>query len=142
MVWPTARLAKEAELLWDETCRACDWLADNGCHDAPVRPAKTRDTDESLRQYQAVRQYLHAKTNRKPGRAVPLTPEDEAILRALAQDHPTTMSQETLAELTKVSVKTVGKRLAYLTECKLVHRPRGPHGGSGLTPAGLKMVGR
>jgi hypothetical protein len=32
-----------AELLWDETCRACDWLHDNSYRDAPVRPPKPVD---------------------------------------------------------------------------------------------------
>jgi hypothetical protein len=57
----TKELARSAELLWDETCRACEWLADRGYHDAPIRPPKTMDPDESLRQYRLVQQYLRSK---------------------------------------------------------------------------------
>ena len=59
--WSAEELASKAGGLWDETCRACDWLADNGYHDAPVRPAETSDPAESLRQYQLVRQYLRSQ---------------------------------------------------------------------------------
>ena len=58
---PEAALKTHAELLWDETCRACDWLADNGYLDAPLRPKKTDAPDESQQEYRAVQRYLRAK---------------------------------------------------------------------------------
>ncbi len=56
-----AKVQAAAILLWDETARACDWLADHGYHDAPTRRPRTADPDEAYSQYRVVEQYIELK---------------------------------------------------------------------------------
>jgi len=81
-----ADLAKHAELLWDETSRACDWLADHGYSDAPTRQAKTADADRAHSQYRTVEQYISLrmqahKGGDKPKRRGGKTPSPGIIRR-------------------------------------------------------------
>ncbi len=58
-----------------------------------------------------VREAAARKRRERPG--IALTAKDEAILRALAKDAPTTMTQEDLADVTRLSVRTVRARLKF-----------------------------
>jgi hypothetical protein len=96
---------------------------------------------DSLQAQRAKRRKAAAKP-RKPARAVSLTPEDEAILRALKQDDPTLMTQEAISGIVRKSVRTVATRLQYLRDKKLVDNPQGERKGNGITAAGLELLGR
>ena len=87
----------------------------------------------------AARKWLKAqKPPKRP--AIALKPEHEAILLALANSHPVTMTQEDLADVANCSVRTVGTLIAYLDKHKLTNHPLGDHSGSGITAAGLETV--
>jgi DNA-binding MarR family transcriptional regulator len=74
--------------------------------------------------------------------AIALTPEEKTILEALANEGSMTVTQESLAAQTRLSDKTVRKYLSSLRTHGLVHQPRGPKKGFGITPAGLAAIGR
>jgi hypothetical protein len=74
--------------------------------------------------------------------AITLTPEDRTILEALAAEHPMTVTQESLAAVTRLSEPTVSKRLKYLRANKLVDKPHGPRKGDVITDRGLALVPR
>ncbi|HZZ42451.1 MAG TPA: winged-helix domain-containing protein [Tepidisphaeraceae bacterium] len=73
-----------------------------------------------------------------------LHPHDVAILRALA-DAKTTLSQYQLVERvdvgsSKLSRKTISKRLRILRTAGLTDRPCGLRGGDAITERGMKML--
>ncbi|MGD0901234.1 MAG: helix-turn-helix domain-containing protein [Thermoguttaceae bacterium] len=72
---------------------------------------------------------------------VALTQEDKTILETLA-DEGMTLTQEDLANVTRLSERTVREHLKYLRKKKLVNRPRGPKKGEGITALGLSVIGR
>jgi DNA-binding MarR family transcriptional regulator len=72
----------------------------------------------------------------------PLTPEERTILEALADEYPTTVTQEDLTTPTHLSVKTIRKWLTALRERSFVNQPRGPKKGFAITPTGLTAIGR
>lgn len=78
---------------------------------------------------------------RKPS-AVALTPEEKTILATLANECPLTVTQEELAEQTRLSYRTVRKYLGDLRNRGFVNQPRGPKKGSCITPDGLAAIGR
>jgi hypothetical protein len=73
---------------------------------------------------------------------VALTPEAKTILECLAEEHPMTVTQESLANKTRLSVPTVHKNLDYLREKNLIHRPLGERKGDTITTTGLAIIGR
>jgi len=93
---------------------------------------------EKARKWLKTRKEPAQKGAKRP--AISLIPKDEAILRALAKDAPTTMTQEALADVTQLSVRTVGTRLTALRKSKLVWRPQGDKKGETITDAGLEIL--
>jgi DNA-binding transcriptional ArsR family regulator len=72
---------------------------------------------------------------------VALHPDDMKIMRCLA-DSDMTLTQEKIEEETSLSHSTVNKRLSYLREHDLVHRPRGDRGGETLTAQGEERLSK
>jgi hypothetical protein len=90
-----------------------------------------------------VRVWLRRCSENEPAPPVPaLTDEDTAILLALKNSHPTTITQENLADLTSFSERTVRTHVKYLREKSLIDQPRGPKSGYALTDAGLSVLPR
>ena len=73
---------------------------------------------------------------------ISLTPEGKTILEALADEHPMTVTQESLVLVTRLSDRTVRKHLSYLRDNKLVNKPHGPRKGDALTAKGLALIKR
>ena len=98
----------------------------------------------------AIDEFLHTQTsnaneesNSKPvaiaQSEIVLHPNDLLILNALAQS-PATMSQYALEATTRVTRRTLTKRLAFLRTHGLTERPHGPHGGETITPLGRERL--
>ena len=71
-----------------------------------------------------------------------LTPDDEKILRALADYLPVTVNMYALSDAVEISRAKVGRRLTYLRAHKLAARPHGERKGHTITDAGLLTIGR
>jgi hypothetical protein len=100
---------------------------------------------EELREFKAMLEaaWKHVRAlqrKRAKPQTISLIPNDEAILRALAKDAPTTMTQEALADVTHLSVRTVRNRLRFLRKKKLIRRPHGSKKGETITAAGLRLI--
>jgi len=91
---------------------------------------------ESIRE--RIRQRVHAdvESSKDARENLPaVTAEEMTILEALQEEHPMTVGQESLVGVTRLSDKCVRGYLKQLEEeSKLVHRPKGPRKGYGLTP--------
>jgi hypothetical protein len=111
------------------------------CERTGIQPSEFRALPEAERVVLLEKASQGGKP-RKAARAVSLTPEDEAILRALKKDHPTLMTQENLSELVRKSVRTISVRLQYLRGKTLVHNPQGNRKGVGITDVGLELLDR
>jgi DNA-binding Lrp family transcriptional regulator len=68
-----------------------------------------------------------------------LTPDDRAILQALA-DSETTRPQADIAAAAERDVKTVRERLKRLETAGLVSRPCGARSGFAITPSGMGLL--
>jgi hypothetical protein len=75
-----------------------------------------------------------------PAEAAALTPEQWAVLEALAERRPVTVMQEDLAAATRYSRHTVGECLRVLRDRGLAHRPNGERKGDAITEAGYRML--
>ena len=64
------------------------------------------------------------------------------ILEALKERHPARMTQVEIEGATRITRKTIGKRLNELRNMGLVERSKGERGGEGLTLLGLQLLGR
>ena len=107
----------------------------------PVNPVGIRSYCEDIRQHFGVANAAPLEPCQPRDAALPaLTPEDLTILEALGQEHPMTVTLESLADVTNLSGHTVQDHTKYLAGAKLVNRPRGPKKGIGLTEAGLAIL--
>jgi hypothetical protein len=70
----------------------------------------------------------------------PLDDEDEQILCALESDRRHLLTQETIEIRSRISRKTIGKRLTKLERAGLVQRPKGPRGGTTISPRGTELL--
>lgn len=69
--------------------------------------------------------------------------EEKTILDVLFQEHPMAVTQEDLAQATRLSDRTVRKCIKRLREeLGLTHRPLGPKKGESLTLKGLDFMRR
>jgi hypothetical protein len=93
---------------------------------------------EKARKWLMAREAAARKRRERPG--IALTAKDEAILRALAKDAPTTMTQEDLADVTRLSVRTVRARLKFMRGKKFVCRPLGSKKGETITDLGRQLI--
>lgn len=71
---------------------------------------------------------------------ISLTPEDKTILEAMVNENNMTIVQEDLAEVVRVSVRTIKTRLKILREKGLVHQPCGPKKGFTVTNRGKSLI--
>lgn len=93
---------------------------------------------EALRAGEAV--FIRLATAVNVAQAAPaLTPEDRAILDALAEAN-TTMQQADIAAAAERDVKTIRERLKRLAAAGLVSRPCGERSGFSVTAAGLGVL--
>jgi hypothetical protein len=69
-----------------------------------------------------------------------LDDEDEAILRALNKAWPRRQTQDQIAGQSRLSRKTVGKRMPKLFEVGLVEYPGGPKQGATITTKGKELL--
>lgn len=88
------QIEHESHVLWDETTRACDWLAHFGFSDAPSLPKETSDPHEAQRLFREVQRYLRGKIKtpkrnrrqatkaRKPRR---LTPRQAEVVQIVGE---------------------------------------------------------
>jgi hypothetical protein len=74
------------------------------------------------------------------GGNIALTRNDLKIFRALQRIYPATMQQYDLADATRLSRGTVGRRLEQLRAWGLVERPRGDRQGNTITMKGLGLL--
>ena len=73
---------------------------------------------------------------------ISLTPEGKTILETLADEHPMTVTQESLAEATRLSDRTIRNHLPYLRTKGLIDRPFGSRKGEAITAKGLDLIKR
>lgn len=119
------------------------WHADHDCTRLPTMPVLLSAMDTAMMILQVAEAAAGGEVAEN---AVALTPEDQAILEALRNSHPTTMTQEKLANGKNqggagVSDRLVRDRLRYLCKKKLTYQPFGPKKGYSLTDHGLKIIG-
>ena len=67
------------------------------------------------------------------------TADDRRILKALAASRGT-LVQVAIEEATRISRKTVGKRLRVMLRYNLLHYPHGARKGAAITPEGRELL--
>jgi hypothetical protein len=92
----------------------------------------------------AEQQGQSAADGQGPGhvKTLALDDEDERILRALGVVAPRLLTIEEIEEASRVSRKTISKRMGNLLQAGLVHRPNGPKRGATITSDGKAMLTR
>lgn len=73
---------------------------------------------------------------------VPITPEDETILMALANSHPTAKQAADVEAETGIPHKKMGERVEYLLKHRLIERPFGERSGLVIKDFGFRHISK
>jgi DNA-binding MarR family transcriptional regulator len=146
--WLTACYPKlDPSPLFDISKAVEAWYQDHNANRISPQPVLLSKLDDAANVLRAVRDGIQLKSiyvpeAEKPAGDVSLTPEGMTILETLARENAMTVTQEDLADATKLSLPTVRKALKYLREHDLTNRPHGPRKGDAITEAGRAILAR
>ena len=136
-VLPSGKVGLHRVSMTDVEIESCIWTA-RETFDRFFHATLARATEEEQQRVMEQRSFTAA---------VPLTEEDVAILRALADSRPMLLTQEQIEGAipkNAVALRTIQSRLPRLCkdEVGFVERPEGKRSGYWITQKGLSAIGR